>query len=649
MYDSRVATLDRPTDAITGEPLPTPNPAAHGAAGSPDAAGAVGVAGSLPELPLDDLVDDLRTWAAHIAAAEAHWLDLVAEFCRRDGHRSWGLATPAHWLAWQCSLSPGTAREHVRVALALQDLPVTRAHFAAGRISYSKVRAITRIADPDNEATLVRLALNATAAQLERTVAAWIGAINRDDPDREAVRYQRRGVTRRYNDHGNAVITIETAPENSDRIIDSIDEWLDDIDPGPFDDGGTDTAAQPDKATLTQRRADAFMALIDDRTGTRHGADRIRANIDIDLRALTHNADGTCQVRNGPSLSAETARRLTCDAELELFHTPTPTPPAGAGPSTGIGTGTGTGTTEPGSATTVTATGAPRCTCTTHDHHSASDLSLTGLSEPVPLMETDHITNAVAAALAATIPEPVPVPEQGRVTRTINRATRRAIARRDKGCCQFPGCTNNRHTQIHHIIHWACGGDHTLTNLTTLCSTHHRLVHEGGYRIAGNGHAPVFLRPDDSPMTTTPTQGDPAIIDRHAMALDLGPHTLSRGTGDRLQLHYTVAVLAERHPDTKIQPTKMTTTSATDLIQHNQTRPDSDHATTNSAPGSRNPADGNSHRDSANESHQSTSSAADTTPSPASASVPAGTPRTRPTDCTRRTETGPPGASEPAA
>jgi CSLREA domain-containing protein len=314
MYDSPVSTLARPADAITGEPLPSSGSASSAADAAP---------GSLADVPLDDLVDDLRTWAAHITAAEAHWLDLVAEFCRREGHRSWGLTSPAHWLAWQCSLSAGTAREHVRVALALQDLPVIRAHFAAGRISYSKVRAITRIADPDNETALVRLALNGTAAQVERTISAWIGAINRDDPDREAVRYQRRGVTRRYNEYGNAVVIIETAPENSDRIIDSIDELLDDIDPGPFDDP---SAAPPEKATLTQRRADAFMALIDDRTGTRHGADRIRASIDIDLRALTHNADGTCQVRNGPSLSAETARRLTCDAELELFHTPAPAP-----------------------------------------------------------------------------------------------------------------------------------------------------------------------------------------------------------------------------------------------------------------------------------------------------------------------------------
>ena len=55
-------------------------------------------------------------------------------------------------------MSSGTAREHVRVARALRDLPVIRAEFAAGRLSYAKVRALTRIATPATEAGLAELA-----------------------------------------------------------------------------------------------------------------------------------------------------------------------------------------------------------------------------------------------------------------------------------------------------------------------------------------------------------------------------------------------------------------------------------------------------------------------------------------------------------
>ncbi len=161
------------------------------------------------------------------------------------------------------------------------------------------------------------------------------------------------------------------------------------------------------------------------------------------------------------------------------------------------------------------------------------------------------------------------------MVRTINRATRRAVTRRDKGCCQFPGCTNTLFTQIHHIIRWACGGDHALTNLTTLCSAHHRLVHEGGYRIAGDGNHPVFLRPDDSPMTVAPIAGERGVVEHLGTQLELTPATLSRGCGDRLNLDYAVSVYAQNYPDTTVR------------------------------------------------SH-----------------VPAGTPRTRTTDCTRRPEAG---------
>ena len=82
------------------------------------------------------------------------WLRLVAEFDRRGGWHGVGIRSCAHWLAWQCGLGSGAAREHVRVARALPGLPRIQAAFSAGRLSYSKVRALTRIAAPDCEAAL---------------------------------------------------------------------------------------------------------------------------------------------------------------------------------------------------------------------------------------------------------------------------------------------------------------------------------------------------------------------------------------------------------------------------------------------------------------------------------------------------------------
>jgi hypothetical protein len=81
------------------------------------------------------------------------------------------MTSTAHWLSWQCGIGLTAGREQVRVARKLRSLPLVTAEFAAGRLSYSKVRAISRVATPDTEPTLVEWALHATASQLDRLVA----------------------------------------------------------------------------------------------------------------------------------------------------------------------------------------------------------------------------------------------------------------------------------------------------------------------------------------------------------------------------------------------------------------------------------------------------------------------------------------------
>ena len=91
------------------------------------------------------LADEISELAAHISAATCRWLELIARFDRGEGHLQYGFATCAEWLAWACSVSPATAREQVRVARALDELPQIRTAFAAGQLSYSKVRAMSRV------------------------------------------------------------------------------------------------------------------------------------------------------------------------------------------------------------------------------------------------------------------------------------------------------------------------------------------------------------------------------------------------------------------------------------------------------------------------------------------------------------------------
>src|SRR3954452_22234617 len=130
-------------------------------------------AGPTVERPLAELAQEITSGAVRLAAATAAWLLLVAAVDRRQGWAGVGIRSCAHWLAWQCGLSPGAAREHVRVARALTGLPVTAGAFADGRLSYSKVRELTRVADAGTEVELVELAGHLTASQLARVVAGW--------------------------------------------------------------------------------------------------------------------------------------------------------------------------------------------------------------------------------------------------------------------------------------------------------------------------------------------------------------------------------------------------------------------------------------------------------------------------------------------
>src|ERR1700748_1589207 len=110
-----------------------------------------------PRVPLERVEAQICELAGHLAAATCRFLVLLADFDARRGWASWEMGSCAQWLAWECQMSSGRAGEHVRVAGALRALPVIRARFAAGRLSYAKVRALTRIAAPATEAGLAGL------------------------------------------------------------------------------------------------------------------------------------------------------------------------------------------------------------------------------------------------------------------------------------------------------------------------------------------------------------------------------------------------------------------------------------------------------------------------------------------------------------
>ena len=118
------------------------------------------------------VADELTTWAGRVAAGEARLLAYIGEFDKRDAWSGVGILSCAHWLSWRLGMGQKTASERVRVARALLVLPLTAEAFAAGRLSFTQVRAITRTATADDEEIYISIARHATGGQLERLARA---------------------------------------------------------------------------------------------------------------------------------------------------------------------------------------------------------------------------------------------------------------------------------------------------------------------------------------------------------------------------------------------------------------------------------------------------------------------------------------------
>ena len=116
---------------------------------------------------IDDLDAAIGKLARQMSRDTYRLLMLVVEFDDRFGWVRWGFRNCAEWLAYRCDLSVSAAREKVRTAHALRSMPKIAAAFAEGRLSYSKVRALTRVAEGRDEEALLAYALEVTAPQVE--------------------------------------------------------------------------------------------------------------------------------------------------------------------------------------------------------------------------------------------------------------------------------------------------------------------------------------------------------------------------------------------------------------------------------------------------------------------------------------------------
>ena len=269
------ATLNpHPPDAVlTTAPDPDPDPIPD-----PDS----------DPVPLERLESQICELAGHLAAATCRFLVLLGDFDARRGWADWEMTSCAQWLSWKCQLSSGTAREHVRVARALRDLPVIRAEFAAAHLSYAKVRALTRIATPVTEADLAEITAPMTASQLERFARAH-RQVSRADDDK--ARLGRR-LARRFEDDGTLSGTFRLLPAEGAVFLQSLRAAAGYLDPRPRDDGHDDRDSVPAETPAVTPGAPG------------HPADPAR-----------------CHVQDGSAISVSTAQMIGCNAALTwLLH-----------------------------------------------------------------------------------------------------------------------------------------------------------------------------------------------------------------------------------------------------------------------------------------------------------------------------------------
>jgi Domain of unknown function (DUF222)/HNH endonuclease len=283
----------------------------------------------LTALPSEQLEEEITELGGHINAATARWLALVCEFDRREAWAEWGCRSCTHWLSYRCGISPAAAREQVRVARKLEELPHLREAFGRGELCYSQVRAVTRVATPDTEADLLEIALHATASQLETIVRAYRGVLEVELGD-SSEEYRRRFVRCEHDDDGALLIHARLPAEEGALVLAALEASRKALARGASAEAtqnGDSAEAEADDLEqrdpeeferFTPSNADALVLMAENAIS--HGlgdggGDEHQVVVHVDAATLAYD-DGACELEHGPALDPETARRLGCDASV---------------------------------------------------------------------------------------------------------------------------------------------------------------------------------------------------------------------------------------------------------------------------------------------------------------------------------------------
>ena len=273
-------------------------------------------AGPSSALSTAELASSITELAGHLNAANRRWLALIAEFDRRKGWSDWLTHSCAHWLNWQCGIDIGAAREKVRVAHALEQLPLIGAAMARGELSYSKVRALTRVATPATESVFLSIALHGTAHHVETIVRQYRRATEAAELSREARQQAGRELRWHWDDDGSLVIKARLPAEAGALLLRALESAEPEL-PGV----SAETCEAPRQPTShAMRRADALSILTEsflaNGPAALTGGERQQIVVHVDGETLQRSSAGRCELDDGPAIAGETARRLACDASI---------------------------------------------------------------------------------------------------------------------------------------------------------------------------------------------------------------------------------------------------------------------------------------------------------------------------------------------
>jgi Domain of unknown function (DUF222) len=168
---------------------------------------------------VEELGQEIATLSAHLDAATHRLLECIRHFDEADGWFDQGALSCAHWLSWRLGWDLATAREKVRVARALGRLPAIDEALRSARLSYAKVRALTRVATPANEGTLLEMALIATGAQLERLCRGYRGVLDAE----KVPQPEERSVRSRMLPGGMVRLELVLEPDEADLILRAVE------------------------------------------------------------------------------------------------------------------------------------------------------------------------------------------------------------------------------------------------------------------------------------------------------------------------------------------------------------------------------------------------------------------------------------------